>query len=71
MTIIPRDIFGMKEAVIAKGNQAALTLFTTEGDHTLTSENTKSAGSNNPFTGKKLNGKVLGIINNDHIHLNK
>ena len=71
MTIIPRDIFGLKEAVIAKGNKAALTLFTTDGSNTLALENVKSASRNNPFIGKKLSGKVLGIINNDHIHLNK
>ena len=28
-------------------------------------------GRNNPFIGKKLNGKVLGIINNNQLHLNK
>jgi len=71
MTIIPRDIFGLQEAVIAKGNKAVLTIFTTEGSTTLDLNNVMSASRNNPFIGKKLSGKVLGIINNDHIHLNK
>jgi dihydroorotase len=71
MTIIPRDIFGMKEAVIAKGKPASMTIFTTEGHHTLSAANVISAGCNDPFVGEKLSGKVLGVINNGLIHLNK
>ena len=71
MTIIPRDIFGLKDAVVAKGSKASLTVFTTDGNHTLTKDNVKSCGVNDPFLDKKLSGKVLAVINNDHIHLNK
>ena len=71
MTIIPRDIFGLKDAVVAKGNKASLTVFTTDGNYTLTKDNVKSRGVNDPFVDKKLSGKVLAVINNDHIHLNK
>lgn len=71
MTIIPRDIFGLEMREIKKGNKAVLTLFTVDGEHTLATENVRSASRNNPFIGKTLNGKVLGVLNNNQLHLNK
>jgi dihydroorotase len=64
-----RAIFGLGTTHIDKGSVADITLFTTAGKWTL--ENMQSAARNNPFIGKELNGKVIGIINNRHIHLNK
>ena len=71
MTIIPRDIFGMEEQKITKGSKACLTLFSPEGSHTPEDKNIRSASRNNPFIGKKLEGNVLGIINNGRLLLNK
>jgi len=71
MTIIPRDIFGLEVREIKKGNKASLTVFTTGGRYTLKDADVQSASKNNPFIGKKLSGKVLGIINNGMFHLNK
>jgi dihydroorotase len=71
LTIIPRDIFGLQPSEIKKGTKACLTLFTTTGNHTLTPDNIKSSSLNNPFIGKKLNGKVAGIVNNGQLYLNK
>jgi dihydroorotase len=71
LAIMPRDIFGMKGEEIAKGNKACLTIFSTGADFTLTEKNIRSASRNNPFIGEKLVGKVLGIINNHQLHLNK
>ncbi|MCW3120568.1 MAG: dihydroorotase [Flavipsychrobacter sp.] len=71
MSTIPRDIFGLPSPEIKKGNKACLTLFTTVDDNTLALHDVKSASKNNPFIGKKLSGKVLGIINNGQTHLNK
>jgi len=48
-----------------------MTIFTTSGNNTLAKKEVRSASHNNPFIGKKLGGKVLGIINNDQFHLNK
>jgi len=31
----------------------------------------QSASRNNPFIGKEMKGKVIGIINNKQMHLNK
>ncbi len=71
LTIMPRAIFGLEAHEISKGSKATLTLFTTSGSHTLAKRDTKSTGINNPFTDKKLSGRVLGIINNGQLHLNK
>jgi dihydroorotase len=71
MSTIPRDIFGMEAVEIKKGNKASLTIFTTSGSNTLTQGDVLSASQNDPFIGKKLSGKVLGILNNHKFHLNK
>jgi dihydroorotase len=70
MTTIPADIFRLQMPVIKKGNKACLTMFTTTGTTTLLAGHTRSKGVNNPFLGKKLSGKVLGIINNNQLYLN-
>jgi dihydroorotase len=71
MTTIPADIFGLNAPGIKKGNTASLTLFTTADSHTLHKAQAASMGINNPFFDKKLKGKVIGIINNKQLHLNK
>ncbi len=71
MSIRPRAIFGLSESVINKGNAASLTLFTTTGSHTLAKGAGRSKGVNNPFEGMPLVGKVIGIVNNNKVHLNK
>lgn len=71
LAIRPREIFGLEAATIAKGSKAALTIFNTDESFTLQADKVTSASSNNPFIGKKLSGKALGIINNSQIHLNK
>ena len=71
LTIMPRAIFGLETHEISKGQKAVLTLFTTNGSTTLSESNARSISVNNPFTGKKLSGKVVGIINNGQLYLNK
>jgi len=71
MSTIPRDIFGLETAIIKKGSKATLTIFTPGGHNTLAMDEVVSASRNNPFIGKKLSGKVLGIINHHQLHLNK
>lgn len=71
MTLIPRDIFGMEAREINKGANACLTLFTPGGSHTLAEKDARSHSRNDPFLGKKLSGKVIGIINGNKLHLNK
>ncbi len=71
MTIMPRVIFGLQAQEITKDHKAVMTIFTTSGSDTLSVKDASSASPNNPFIGKKLGGKVLGIINNNQLHLNK
>jgi len=67
----PAAIFGLESKTIAKGSAASLTLFATSGQHTLTTDTRRSTAINNPFLGKALAGKVVGIINNKQCVLNK
>jgi dihydroorotase len=71
LTVKPRAIFGLEEAIIEEGAQANLTIFSTEASHTATKDKLKSASQNNPFLGKELKGKVLAIVNNKKHSINK
>ncbi|MBS1772492.1 MAG: dihydroorotase [Bacteroidetes bacterium] len=64
-----RDVFGINDTNISKGAKADLTIFTARGSSSL--NNMQSFSANNPYIGKELPGKVIGIINNGKIHLNK
>ncbi len=66
----PRAIFGLPQQAIGKGANAAITIFTTTGTHTLATPHKKSASMNNPFIGKELAGEALGIYNNSKLNLN-
>lgn len=67
----PRTIFGLPQIKIAKGNKIGITLFSTEATHTLQEQNIQSLSKNNPFIGQQLNGKILGIVHHNQLHLNK
>jgi dihydroorotase len=69
-SVLPRDIFGLPQAAIAKGAAASLTLFVPDGATTLTKAQAKSASINNPFIGQPLAGRIAGIVNNNKVHLN-
>jgi dihydroorotase len=71
LSVKPREIFSLPAAEIAEGAIANLTLFTTTGSINYTAKDIQSISKNNPFTGKDLLGKVIGIINNNKLHLNK
>ena len=68
LAITPANIFNINREPIAEGGKAAFTLFTTAG--TYHTDRMKSLSRNNPFIGKELPGKVIGIINNTHHYLN-
>ena len=71
LTTKPRNIFGIEDSPLGKGSPASLTLFTTDGSNVLSTADKRSAGMNNPFLDKKLDGKVIGIYNNKKLNLNK
>jgi dihydroorotase len=65
LTINPRKILGLELPKIEEGQKANLTLFSTEGETTLSEKDILSKSKNTPFIGKTLQGKVIGAINNN------
>ena len=69
-TINVRNIFGLPIPEIKEGATASLTLFVPAEEFTFEEGMIRSKSKNSPFIGKKLKGKVVGIINKSNIHLN-
>ena len=69
-TVIVRNIFGLPVPEIKEGEIASLTLFIPDAEFVFEEKMIKSKSKNSPFIGKKLKGKVAGIINKDQVHLN-
>lgn len=69
-TINVRNIFGLSIPEIKEGETASLTLFVPGAAFTYEETMIRSKSKNSPFIGKKLTGKVVGIINKSNIHLN-
>jgi len=65
----PRRLLGLPEATIEAGNTASLTLFN-EDEWIFTEQNNQSKSNNSPFLNQSFTGKVIGIINNNQLHLN-
>jgi len=66
----PRKIFGLPANGLEKGGKS-FTLFTTEGTTQFAADRVQSTSRNNPYIGKELKGKIVGIFNNDQLHLNQ
>ena len=69
-TINVRNIFGLPVPEIKEGETAILTLFTPAAEFIFDGNMIHSKSKNSPFIGKKLKGKVVGIINRSNIQLN-
>lgn len=69
-TTAPRNIFGLEESVVGIGNNANFTIFTADDSAVLEAAAIKSMSANNPFIGKTLKGKIIGIINGNKLLLN-
>jgi dihydroorotase len=69
-TINVRNIIGLPVPEIKEGETASLTLFRPDTGFTFEENMIHSKSKNSPFIGKKLKGKVVGIINKSTIHLN-
>jgi dihydroorotase len=66
----PKKIFGINNPSIEIGNEASVTIFTTNSGQQFTEQNKKTKAINNPFLGEQLLGQILGIINNFQAHIN-
>lgn len=70
LSVAPRKIFGIPLPVIAEGAAANITLFNPGETFVFDKSMIRGKSVNNAFTGKNLQGKVIGIINNGKIILN-
>lgn len=64
-----KSIFGAKPNTISTGEEADLTLFTTEEEYIFKSTDVLSKSKNAAFQGSKLKGKAIGIIANNQVIL--
>lgn len=67
LALAPRRIFGLPAAGIRKGAAAEMTIFTMDQATRINAGAQKSRSANNPFIGQELRGRVIGIINKNHI----
>ncbi|MBC7937147.1 MAG: dihydroorotase [Rhizobacter sp.] len=71
MAVLPRKIFGLPLPEIKEGAPAVLTLYVPDTEYIFEEKMIRSKSRNNPFVGKMLKGKVIGIINKNKVTLNK
>jgi dihydroorotase len=65
-----RKIFNMNQPSITEGATCCITLFDPSSENTVSEKQFQSKSKNTAFIGKKLNGKVIGMINEEKIFLN-
>ena len=70
-TINVRNIFGLPVPEIKEGEMASLTLFVPNAEFVFENYMIRSKSKNSPFIGKKLKGKVIGIINKGKAEFNR
>ena len=69
-TVAVRNIFGLPLPEIKENEPASLTLFVPDAEFIFEENMIKSKSKNSPFIGRKLKGKLVGIINKSNIQLN-
>lgn len=69
LSINPRLILGLAAPKIKEKEKANLTLFIPNKEWKLEAKDIRSKSKNTPFIGKKLKGKVLGVLNNGKLEL--
>lgn len=71
LAIQPRKLLGFEVPTITENTPANMTIFDTELEWTLTDKDIRSRSHNTPLIGTKFTGKVLGVVNNGQVSLNK
>jgi dihydroorotase len=71
LAVNPRTILGIKQPLIAEGEKANLTIFDPEAEWTFEQKNIRSKSQNTALVGYTFTGKVIGIVNKNHLHLEK
>ena len=64
-----RKIFNLPPVSVAEGDKADLSLFIPDEEYIFEEKDIQSKSKNNAFTGRKLKGKVIGIINGEKLFL--
>jgi dihydroorotase len=70
LSVNPRKIVGVALPEIKEGAAACLTLFNADEEYIFEATMIRSKSKNSAFVGKKLKGKVIGIINKGKVELN-
>ena len=65
-----RNIFSIEIPKIAEGEIACLTLFEPDAEYVFDENMIISKSKNSPFIGKKMKGKIIGIINKNKLVVN-
>jgi len=67
ITVAPRQLLHLSIPEIKEKTAANLTLFSPNSETKLATSDIVSKSKNSPFIGKKLNGKVYGVINKNKV----
>lgn len=70
LTTSPRKIFGLPVPVIAENADACITLFNPAAEYVFDETMIQSKSSNSAFLGRRLKGRVVGIVNGNKLYLN-
>ena len=65
-----RELLGLPLPQLKEGEPACLSLFNPDEEFVFEERMIGSRSKNSPFIGKKLKGRVIGIINRNNLHLN-
>lgn len=69
LAVQPRKILGLPVPKVRKNEKANLTFFLPNKEWKLEEKHILSKSKNTPFLGKKLKGKVIGVVNNGQVRL--
>lgn len=70
LSIHPRRVLGLEQAVIEEGAPANLTLFHPEKEWVYDERSIRSKSRNSPLLGQKLKGKPFGVVRGGQVWLN-